>query len=107
LVFPGIIKTFEYSMTDYIKMDNPDLSAKRVIEMSSIMTNGHKGDLFYLWLSFIGWQLLSIITCGILSVVFVNPYYFASKAQAYEVLKAEAIASGKLSAEEFTMPSQY
>jgi uncharacterized membrane protein len=101
LIVPGIIKGIAYSMTDYIKMDNPNLSASRVIEMSKIMTDGRKADLFYLRLSFIGWQLLSGLTCGILGIVYVNPYFYSAMAQAYEVLKAEAIDSGKLMAEEF------
>ena len=98
---PGIIKSYSYSMVPYIKSENPNLSAKRCIEISSTMTNGHKSDLFYLDLSFIGWLLLGGLTCGILNIVYVNPYMYTAKAYAYEALKAEAIASGKLSEDEF------
>lgn len=98
---PGIIKGYSYSMTNYIKSENPDLSAKQCIEMSQIMTDGHKADLFYLDLSFIGWELLGLCTCGILNIVYVNPWMMASKAYAYEALKEEAISLGKLDAQSF------
>lgn len=94
--FPGIIKSYAYRMTDYIKAENPNLSASRCIELSMRMTDGHKGDLFYLDLSFLGWNLLSALTFGILSIVYVMPYQMAANAFAYEELKAEAIASGKI-----------
>ena len=98
---PGIIKGYSYSMTNYIKSENPDLPAKKCIEMSQIMTDGHKADLFYLDLSFIGWELLGLCTCGILNIVYVTPWMMSAKAYAYEALKEEAISLGKLSAEDF------
>lgn len=99
-IVPGIVKSYAYRMAEYIKGENPNIPANRAIELSKIMTDGHKGDLFVLDLSFIGWNLLSLFTCGILSIVYVGPYYNAAIAFAYEELKAEAIASGKISAEE-------
>lgn len=99
-IVPGIVKSYAYRMAEFIKGENPNIPANRAIELSKIMTDGHKGDLFVLDLSFIGWNLLSLFTCGILSIVYVGPYYNAAIAFAYEELKAEAIASGKISAEE-------
>ncbi len=107
LIIPGIVKTYAYSMVEYIKSENPNITPSRAIEMSNIMTEGHKMDLFVLELSFLGWNILSIFTFGILSIVYVGPYYNAAKAFAYEELKAEAIASGKLNAEEFTASGLY
>ena len=98
--------SYAYSMTEYIKMENPNISPSRAIELSKIMTQGRKGNLFYLDLSFIGWNLLSAITLGILGIVYVNPYYFACKAFAYEELKAEAIATGKINPNEL-IPMPY
>ena len=106
-VIPGIVKSYSYSMVDFIKAENPSLPANKAIEMSKIMTDGYKGNLFYLDLSFIGWNLLSVLTFGILSILFVNPYYLCSKAYAYEQLKAIAISSGKLSQYDFNDFSDY
>lgn len=100
-LIPGIIKGYSYMMVPYIKSENPNLSADECINMSRQMTDGHKADLFYLDLSFIGWFILSICTCCILGILYVYPYYNSTKACAYEALKAEAINSGKLSPEQF------
>ncbi len=94
LYIPGIIKSFSYSQTIYIKGENPNISASRAITLSRIMMDGHKGDLFYLHLSFIGWFILSMFTFNILSLVYVTPYYYAAQAFAYEEFKADAISRG-------------
>ncbi|MGN0609166.1 MAG: DUF975 family protein [Oscillospiraceae bacterium] len=99
-VVPGIIKAYSYSMAEYIKMENPNISPSRAIDISKAMTEGHKMDLFVLDLSFFGWHMLSALTFGILEVVYVGPYYYAAKAFAYEEIKAEAIASGRVDAGE-------
>ena len=62
LIIPGIIKFYAYSMTPYILIDNPELSANQAINLSRDMMKGHKFDLFYLQLSFIGWAFLSVFT---------------------------------------------
>ncbi len=93
-IIPGIIKSYSYSQTMYIKAENPDIPASRAIELSRIMMDGHKGELFYLHLSFLGWLILSLLTLNILGVVYVFPYYYAALAFAYEEIKADAAARG-------------
>ena len=100
-IVPGIIKSFSYSQTMYIKAENPNIPAKRAIELSRIMMDGHKGDLLYLHLSFIGWGILSLITYNILGIVYVYPYYYSALAFAYVEIKADAIARGIIDASEF------
>lgn len=95
-IIPGIIKSISYSMTVYIKTENPNISPPRAIELSKLITDGHKWDLFYLNLSFFGWFLLSMLTYNILGIVYVFPYYYAARAFAYEEIKAEAAARGIL-----------
>lgn len=98
---PGIVKSYSYRMTEYIKSENPDIPPRRAIEMSMAMTDGAKGDLFYLDLSFFGWIILSVITINILGIFYVFPYYNAAVAFAYEELKAQAITNGRLYPAEF------
>ncbi|MDO5560673.1 MAG: DUF975 family protein [Oscillospiraceae bacterium] len=100
-LIPGIIKSYAYSMAEYIKSDNPDLSYDQVLELSNRITKGHKGDLFYLDLSFTGWYIVGTLTCLIGNILLVSPYYLSAKAFAYEMLKSEAISSGTASAQEF------
>ncbi|MBQ1196437.1 MAG: DUF975 family protein [Clostridia bacterium] len=85
---PGIVKTYSYAMTPYILLDKPELSANEAITDSRMMMRGHKMELFLLDLSFIGWILLSILTCGIL-FIYVVPYMQAARAEFYRTLKGE------------------
>ena len=86
LIVPGIIKGLSYALTPYILKDNPELKNNAAIEKSMQMMDGHKMDLFILDLSFIGWVLLSMLTCGIL-VLYVEPYMMATKSAFYLELK--------------------
>lgn len=88
LIIPGIIKSLAYSMTYYISKDHPEYSIDECIEASKQMMDGHKGELFVLYLSFIGWILLSILTLGI-GLLWVTPYMETTIAHYYEELKAE------------------
>lgn len=85
---PGIVKSYSYAMTPYILLDKPELSATEAITESRNMMNGHKMELFLLDLSFIGWILLSLLTCGIL-FFYVAPYMQASRAEFYRTLKGD------------------
>lgn len=88
LVIPGIIKWYSYSMTPYILNDNPELTANQAIDRSRAMMRGHKFDLFYLHLSFIGWMILSVITLGI-GTLWLTPYMYTAQAAFYEDVRSE------------------
>ena len=100
LIVPGIIKSISYSMTVFILSDCPNVNAKDAIKLSMRMTDGHKAELFVLYLSFIGWAILSGLTLGILLVVFTGPYMYTTFSGYYIQLRDQAIASGKIKAEE-------
>ncbi len=85
---PGIVKSYSYAITPYILLDKPELSATDAITESRNMMNGHKMELFLLDLSFIGWILLSLLTCGIL-LFYVVPYMQAARAEFYRTLKGD------------------
>jgi uncharacterized membrane protein len=87
---PGIVKSYSYAMTEYILLDNPELIANEAITKSREMMNGYKWKLFVLELSFIGWRILCMIPLlgTVLSLLYVNPYVTATRAQFYEELKA-------------------
>jgi uncharacterized membrane protein len=85
-IVPGIIKTLSYSMAFFILRDNPDIGASAALTASREMMNGYKGKLFWLYVSFIGWILLSALTCGIV-LLWVKPYMTLTLANFYEDLK--------------------
>ncbi len=86
LIIPGIIKSFSYALTPYVLKDNPNLSYNAAIEESMRLMNGNKARLFWLMLSFIGWLILSIFTCG-LGMLALIPYFYTTVAAFYEDLK--------------------
>lgn len=96
LVIPGIIKSYEYRMVPYILSENPNMPQKRAFEISRQMMDGQKMDTFILDLSFIGWNILSGLTCGVLGIFYVKPYYLATFAELYAVLRAHAFYTGAL-----------
>ncbi len=86
-IIPGIVKSYEYRMIPYLLAENPDMTKEDAFAMSREMMKGQKWRAFVLDLSFIGWALLSVFTCGILSVFYVNPYKAATDAALYEALR--------------------
>lgn len=91
-IIPGIIKGYSYAMTPYILKDKfaagqTDIGATEAITESRHLMDGHKMDLFVLDLSFIGWGLLGIITCGV-GFIWITPYYRQTKTNFYHSLVA-------------------
>ena len=87
LIVPGIIKRYSYRMAPYILADRPELSGKEVLTLSRQMMDGHKWRTFVLDLSFLGWNILSALTFGLLGVFYVNPYRQCTNAELYRELK--------------------
>lgn len=85
-VIPGIIKKYEYMMVPYLLGTNEELTAEEALKMSSQMMKGQKWNAFVLNLSFIGWEILSLFTCGLLGIFYVNPYEFQTEAALFESL---------------------
>ena len=84
-VIPGIVKAFAYSQVYYIKADHPDYDWKACINESKRLMQGHKGELFVLYLSFIGWFFVGALCLGI-GTLWVEPYLEATKAHFYQNL---------------------
>mgnify|MGYP001325805993 CR=1 FL=1 len=101
-VIPGIVKAYAYFAAPYILAEFPAVRPTDAIKISMRITDGFKAELFVLDLSFIGWFLLSGLTFGLLGILYVNPYYFTSKAGFYEELKVNAINTGKVNYWELT-----
>ncbi len=99
LIIPGIVKSYEYFFIPYIMAENPDIPRKRVFEISKLMTNGQKMNIFLLQLSFIGWILLGMLACMV-GIYFVVPYINATNAELYAAQKAYVLDMGWVTEEE-------
>ena len=68
-------------MTFFILRDNGDMSVAEAMEERWTMMCGHKWACFRLWMSFIGWTSLAVISvAGILGLV---PYVCTAMAEFY------------------------
>ena len=119
LMIPAIIKSIAYSFNPYILADSPEIKAIEALDLSKKMTNGYKGKIFLMGLSFILWFLpiIAAYVCFILSAVlmvyallivgiiliiafvvlfifYLAPYINTSMAGLYEEIKNNAKQSG-------------
>ena len=92
-IIGGIIKHYEYSMIPCILAENPKISQKNAFFLSKQLTKGNKWKLFLLDCSFLGWELLSLFTLGILDILYVRPYKMNCKASLYLFLRRNYVLS--------------
>ena len=90
-MIPGIVAAYRYRFALYDLYENPGIGVMEALEMSKQQTLGYKGQLFFLDLSYIGWQILSaipsLIQAGYLyAVIFSDPgYYLANPDMVYAI----------------------
>ena len=75
LVIPGIIAAYRYRMAPFLLLTHPEYGLMDCIRESKARTKGHKLDFFFLDLSFLGWELLTLIPfLGWAVMLWVKPY---------------------------------
>lgn len=84
--FVSVYFQYCYLMVPYILAENPDMKTMEVLRLPKEMMDGQKWNAFVLGLSFLGWQLLGTLLCGI-GTFFVQPYVDATFAELYAVLR--------------------
>ena len=72
-------------MIYFICIDNPNLSAIETLKKAKKLMKGYKMNYFVFKLSFIGWNILAILTFGILYIWLV-PYMVIAKTMYYDNL---------------------
>ena len=87
-----VIKIYSYFLVPYIMAENPSLKANEAITLSRRMMQGHKWECFKLNLSFLGWDVLRILTMGLLGIFFVAPYKSMTYAEYYARVREESKA---------------
>ncbi len=97
---PGIVKGIAYSQMFFVMIENPDIGPKKAMNISKVMTDGHKADLFVMDLSFLGWGILAMLSGGI-GLIWLVPYYMTTASNAYTAIKTEALNTGKLTVADF------
>ena len=103
------IKSMAYFFAPNILADCPNVSATDSLRLSIRMTAGHRVEIFVFTLSWLGWHILGWLTCGILWVVYVGPYWYTADAGLYLEIKNRALESGVITFEDLgeEEPSPY
>jgi len=99
-IVPGIIKAISYSQSFFIIAENPNVKVRDAMKISMKMTDGYKGDIFVMALSFLGWALLAIVTLFI-GFLWLGPYISATFANLYVKLRELSIQSSACTEEMF------
>lgn len=86
-IIPGIVKSYEYRMIPYLMAEYPDMASDEAFRISREMMMGNKWEAFVLDLSFLGWDILSIITFGLTGIFYSRPYQMLTNAALYLNLK--------------------
>lgn len=84
-------RSYQFWPMALVQADHPQLNAEQVMERCKAMTEGRKFDLFVFDLSYLGWNILSLLTGGILSVLYVAPYKMMATAFVYEEMKGRPV----------------
>lgn len=96
----GIIKHYSYYLVPCILAENPAVGTMEAITLSRKMMKGHKWECFALELSFLGWELLGILTIGLSDIFFTAPYKVAVMGEYYAELRRlcqeKGLDNGKL-----------
>lgn len=80
--------SISFSQTTYLLADYDDIGPVQALKESSRIMSGHKGSYFYLTLSFIGVQLLGVLSCGI-GNLWVIPYSHMTHTNFYRAITEE------------------
>ena len=84
----SILLQLIYTFPLYLLLDAPDMSAPQAMHASRLLMKKQKGRLFYIYLSFIGMQLLNLLTLGIGSL-WIMPYQQQTLTSLYLELRGE------------------
>lgn len=85
LIIGGIVSIFlalSFSQAYYLLADNSNKGAVEALIESKDLMQGHKGRLFYLMISFLGWLLLGALSCYI-GYLWILPYMSTTSACFY------------------------
>ena len=99
LLVPGIYWSYCYALVPYLLAENPYMTTTRAMQLSKEIMEGEKFNFFVLCLSFIGWNLLCMLTAGI-GFFFLEPYKQATYAEFYAAMRSKALAYGLATTEE-------
>lgn len=82
-IFSGVISmilSLLYAQTFYLLHDFPQYSARELLARSRKLMKGHKGRLFYIYVSFLPLIMVAMLSCGI-GLLWLIPYMNATQTE--------------------------
>ena len=70
-------------LVPYIVAENPDIDPWKANLLSWRMMRGNKRKLFFMTMTFMGWNILGFVTLGIGNILFANPYMICCYTEFY------------------------
>ena len=98
---PMFIKAVAYSQMFFLVAEYPDLTARKAMKISILITNGYKWEITKTFFSFMGWFILSILTFGFLDL-YVTPYYKMTMTNVFHALMKNALEKDILKLEDLS-----
>lgn len=83
-----VIVSLRFALVFLLMVDHGELGVLDAFRESRRLMEGNKGRLFYISLSFIGWGLLGILSCGI-GMLWVTPYMMQVSVNFYRDVTGE------------------
>lgn len=84
----SLILLLGYALTLILLIETPELGPIEAMQTSAQLMKGNKGRYFYLCISFLGLELLSLLTCGI-AQFWVTPYMTTTYIEFYREVTGE------------------
>ena len=85
LLFFMILLQMRYGLALFVVADDPAVRARDAVRRGVELMQGNYWRLGLLWLRFIGWQILCVLTLGI-GLIWLAPYFMASTTAFYDDL---------------------
>lgn len=83
-----LVVSLRLSQIFILLVEHGDMSIMEAFRTSAELMEGNMGRLFYIYLSFIGWTLLGLLSCGI-GMLWVTPYMMQTNVNFYRDLTGE------------------
>ena len=88
-----LVLALRFSQVFIIMLEHSEVNVIEAFRMSAELMEGNMGRLFYIELSFIGWTLLGLLSCGI-GMLWVTPYMMQVTVNFYRELTGELDKTG-------------
>lgn len=82
-LIPGIVAAYRYKFARFNLYENPGIGVMEAMDMSKRQSLGYKSQLFMLDLSYLGWQILSILPTLVASTMALQAYDYSNAYYVY------------------------